>query len=293
MRLLNFYSGDDLRLGVVTKGGVLDVAKAVATLGAGPGAPVTETMSLLRGGSTAQADLDRYVQWAAPRAELLREENLRFAPAVPAPGKLFCIGLNYRTHAEESRLPLPPAPLLFSKFASALAAHGDDIPYPEGTAKVDYEVELVIVMGKRAVNVSEADALSYVAGYCTGNDVSARDLQFRTSQWLLGKSLPRFAPLGPYLVTADEVGNPQQLQLRTWIDDNPRQDWNTNDMIFSCAEIISYTSRYIPLEPGDVIMTGTPQGVADGYPDPKPWVQRGQTMTVEVEKLGRLVNKVV
>lgn len=156
---------------------------------------------------------------------------------------------------------------------------------------MDYEAELVIVMGRTARNVSREEAYKYVYGYCCGNDLSARDLQMRTQQWLLGKTCDKFAPVGPYLVTADEVGDPNQLAISCTVNGELRQSSNTADMIFKCDEIISYISQNFTLEPGDMIMTGTPEGVMLGYPpEQQVYLQAGDTITVEIEKLGRLTN---
>ena len=159
-------------------------------------------------------------------------------------------------------------------------------------SQFDYEVELCVAIGKTARNVSEADALSYVAGYCTANDLSVRDLQMRTSQWLLGKTSDKFFPIGPYLVTADEVGDPQTLRLTCTVNGETRQNSNTSDMVFSVAQLVSYCSTYFTLEAGDLITTGTPEGVAMGMPN-QPWLKKGDVVEVEVEKLGKLTNTMV
>ena len=186
-------------------------------------------------------------------------------------------------------MPIPNSPVVFSKFSNSLAAHNQEVVVPAVTEKLDYEVELVVVIGKTVVNVDPEQALSYVFGYCTGNDLSARDLQMRTSQWLLGKSLDGFAPLGPYLVTADEVADPNQLKLECRVNGQIRQSSNTRDMIFDCAELISYLSKHMTLNPGDVIYTGTPEGVILGYPaERQQWLKPGDEVVVEVEGLGQL-----
>jgi 2-keto-4-pentenoate hydratase/2-oxohepta-3-ene-1,7-dioic acid hydratase in catechol pathway len=223
---------------------------------------------------------------------LLDEGALQVGPCVPAPGKIVCVGLNYRRHAEETNAAIPETPVLFSKYNNSIAGQGDNVPMPPIAVQYDYEVELGVVIGREARNVSESDALSRVAGYFTANDVSVRDLQTRTSQWLLGKTLDKFFPIGPYLVSADEVPDPQALALRCWVNGDLRQNSNTSDMIFTVAQIISYASQYFPLEPGDVITTGTPEGVAMGRPD-KPWLKAGDVVEVEVEGLGRLHNTMV
>jgi len=208
------------------------------------------------------------------------------------PGKLICIGLNYRRHAQEVGAEFPKAPVVFSKFNNALAGHGGVLTLPPSdiTSKVDYETELVIVIGKRARDIAEADALSCVAGYCVGNDVSARDLQGANGgQWLLGKTLDGFAPIGPYFVSADQIADPNDLRLETWVNGEKRQDSRTSDFIFNCQQMISYLSRQFTLEPGDLIFTGTPQGVILGFPKEKRvWLKAGDVIESRIEKLGTL-----
>ena len=187
-------------------------------------------------------------------------------------------------------MDIPTSPIIFSKFNNALAAHNQKIPLPKNAEKIDYEAELVIVMGKEAVNVSKEDALSYVFGYTVGNDLSARDLQFRTSQWLLGKSCDSFAPIGPYLVTADEL-DPNSLDISCKVNGSLRQSANTKDMIFDCATIISDLSQHMTLKPGDIIFSGTPDGVILGYPEEKQeWLKSTDIVEISIENIGTLVN---
>ncbi|MCO6451405.1 MAG: fumarylacetoacetate hydrolase family protein [Caldilineales bacterium] len=272
MKLLNFKqnAADGFTLGVRLGNGVL---------------PLDVTIEAVLSGAAALPQIP-------DSPDLLPESDLTIGPPIPNPGKILCVGLNYRQHAAESGLAVPETPVLFSKFNNSVAAADEDIPLPAAAVQYDYEVELAVVMGKRARNVPVDEALNYVFGYMTANDLSARDLQTRTSQWLLGKTLDKFFPAGPYLVTADEVPNPQNLRLRTWLNDKLRQDSNTADMIFTVAEIISYASRYMTLEPGDVITTGTPQGVIMGMAE-KNWLKPGDVVTVEVEGLGQLTNTMV
>jgi len=223
----------------------------------------------------------------------LQEEKIEFGPCVPCPGKIICVGLNYRNHARESGLELPKVPVLFAKYSNALAAHGESIPLPGSAKKYDYEAELAVVIGSRARYVPEEDALKMVLGYCNANDVSERELQGITSQWLLGKSLDKFLPLGPYLLTADQAGDPQRWPVRCWLNGELRQDSNTADMIFSVAKLVSFISQYITLLPGDVISTGTPEGVILGKPQPRAWMKAGDTMVIEVGPLGKLSNRLV
>lgn len=291
MKLLNFQTGARVALGVRTEAGVLDVAAAGRVLGM---QVPEQTQAVIEGGKGAVEALQALVRAAAGQDSLfLKEESLKLAPCVPFPSKIVCVGLNYRRHAMESNMAIPTSPVLFSKFHNALTGSGSTVPLPAGAVQFDYEAELTIVMGRRARNVSVGDALGYVFGYCNANDLSARDLQFRTNQWLLGKTSDGFCPIGPYLVTADEVPNPNGLAIRSWAGGELRQNSNTADMIFSCTEIISYISRYMTLEPGDIILTGTPEGVVMGFPEERraqSWLKPGDTVTVEVEGLGRLVN---
>jgi len=242
--------------------------------------------------AACQAIMTRWQEDATPRQPfLLDESTLTLAPAVVNPGKILCVGLNYAKHAAESGMEAPKQPVLFSKFNNSLAAHGEDVPIGD-LEQVDYEAELAVVMGKHAKNVSVADALEYVFGYCNANDLSERKLQFVSGQWLVGKTLDKFMPLGPYLVTADAAGDPANMAVRGWLNGELRQDSNTNDLIFSVAECISYASHYMSLAPGDVISTGTPEGVILGMKD-KVWMKPGDTYSVEIGKLGTLTNKVV
>ncbi|WP_411502322.1 fumarylacetoacetate hydrolase family protein [Brevibacillus centrosporus] len=291
MITVSFYKQDGIALGVRTERGILDVQAAASRFTEWTEVPVT-IEALIDGGDKSRQLLDKLTDAAYQDESLfLQEEELELAPVVPKPSKIVCVGLNYRKHADECNLPYPTTPILFSKFANALAGHGEDVPLPKESEKIDYEAELAIVIGKRASNVTEEDALSYVYGYCSANDVSARDLQFATSQWLLGKTCDKFCPIGPYLVSADEVGDPDQLQIRTYVNGELRQNSSTSDMIFSCSQIISYISRHFPLLPGDVILTGTPEGVITGLPVEKQvWLKDQDVVSVEIEKLGRLTN---
>ena len=297
MILLTIRDGDDLRLGVKSARGVIDVAAALAALGQGDGQlPQTVEAAIAGGEATrsALADLVARAEAAdAAGSSWLRDEgSVTLGPAVPNPGKIVCVGLNYRKHAEETGAAIPSTPVLFSKFLNTVAAPDEDVPLTDAATQYDYEVELAVVMGDTAKNVSAADALNSVFGYATANDLSARDLQTRTSQWLLGKTMDKFMPIGPYLVTADEVPDPQKLAIRTWLNGELRQNSNTDDMIFPVAEIVSYISRHFTLEPGDVIITGTPEGVILGMAE-KRWMVPGDVVEVEVEGLGKLRNRMV
>lgn len=217
----------------------------------------------------------------------------RLGSIVATTPNFFCVGLNYARHARETGAEPPKEPILFSKASSALNGPNDDVMIPKDSEQTDWEVELGVVIGAHVEHVSEADALSVVAGYCTINDVSERHFQaHRGGQWIKGKSAPTFGPTGPWLVTADEVPDPQDLAVSLKIDGETMQNSNTNDMIFSVAEIISYMSRFMALQPGDLIATGTPEGVGLGM-NPKRFLKPGEVMTVEVAGLGVQTQKVV
>lgn len=209
-------------------------------------------------------------------------------PPTASSAKIICVGLNYRKHALESGMDLPTEPLLFSKFNNSLIGNASTLKIPIETKKLDYEAELAIIMGKRAKNVSPHEALNYIAGYSNSNDLSARDLQFKSSQWLIGKSMDGFLPLGPYLVTNEEIVDPNNLNITTSVNKEIRQSSNTSDMIFKCDEIISYISKYITLLPGDVIITGTPEGVVHGVNQDKGYLKKGDVVEVTIGNLGTL-----
>ena len=210
---------------------------------------------------------------------------------IPRPGKIVCVGLNYRDHAAEGGMDLPRAPLLFAKWPNTLIGHGDPIVLPPESAQVDYEAELGVVIGTKARRVSERDALDHVDGYLCLNDVSARDLQFADGQWTRGKSPDTFCPVGPRLVPRAEIDDPQALAIRCIVNGEALQDSSTAQMIFSVAEIIAYASQVITLEPGDLIATGTPAGVGV-FRDPKVLLQAGDEVSVEIEGLGTLTNPI-
>lgn len=218
------------------------------------------------------------------------EKQVDFSPCVFSPGKIVCVGLNYHGHAKETRATLQETPVLFSKFSDCVTGHRNSVTIPETVSRLDYEAELGIVIGKDTYHVKQENALEHVFGYFPANDVSARDLQFLNGQWLLGKTLPGFAPIGPFITTAEEVPDPNALHISLRLNDEIRQDSNTRDMIFHCDYIISYISQYFPLKPGDIILTGTPEGVVLGKPhEERVWLKPGDVTEVEIEKLGSLV----
>lgn len=215
-------------------------------------------------------------------------EGVRVGAPIARPGKVVCIGLNYRDHAAESGAEVPAEPVVFMKASNTVVGPYDEVLVPRASVKTDYEVELAVVIGRRARYLeSREEALAAVAGYAIANDVSEREFQLeRGGQWDKGKSCETFNPLGPWLVTADEVGDPQNLGLRLWVNGEQRQNGTTKDMIFDVAEIVRYLSRFMVLEPGDVINTGTPAGVAMGMPG-QPYLRAGDVMELEIDGLGR------
>lgn len=224
--------------------------------------------------------------------EFIPFQNVELDAPLRNPGKIVAIGLNYIDHASESKMELPKHPLVFTKYNSSITGPFDPIIIPSVlTKKVDYEVELAVIIGKKAKNISKENALDYVFGYTIINDVSARDIQFEDGQWVRGKSLDTFCPIGPFIVTADEIRDPQNLQLRCSINGNELQHASTKDMIFGVAELISILSNSFTFEPGDIISTGTPSGV--GFiRKPPVYLQNGDVMVTEIQQLGKLINKV-
>src|SRR5699024_5985720 len=291
MRLLHFKQNDKLKIGVQTSEGVLDVEKAAKELNV---VIPSSMQGLIEAGEEGKQTVESIIEKAKGNTALfLNEENVTYGPAAGSPEKIICVGLNYMPHIEESKMEIPTTPVLFSKFNNALAGHQQDVALPDVAKEYDYEAELVIVIGKAADNVSEEDALEHVYGYSVGNDLSARDLQMLTGQWLVGKTLNHFAPIGPHLVTADEVDS-SNLAISCNVNGEERQSSNTKNMIFTIPILISYISKHMTLQPGDVIFTGTPEGVILGYPEEEQvWLKSGDEVEVMIENVGVLKNKLV
>jgi acylpyruvate hydrolase len=248
-------------------------------------------IALLDAGSSALSQAAKAAETAMAGATLPLSA-VRLKAPILRPGKILCIGLNYTEHAAETHEALPEYPIVFAKYNNCVIGPHEAIVLPKISSKPDYEGELGVVIGRRAKNVAQPQALSYVAGYICFNDVSARDFQNRVSQWTTGKSFDTFAPMGPALVTADEVPDPQKLTIGTRIGDEVLQSSNTSYMIFSVAALIAYISSVMTLEPGDVIATGTPSGVGAGR-KPQRWLKPGDVVRIEIEHLGVLENPVV
>ncbi len=217
---------------------------------------------------------------------------MHLRPPVPHPAKVLGIGLNYAAHVAETGATRPEHQVWFNKQRTCVIGPGDAIGIPPVSAQVDYEGELAMVIGRRCRHVPAADAASVVAGFTVLNDVTVRDWQWRTPTWTLGKSFDTHGPTGPWLVTGDDVGDPHRLRLRTWVNDDLRQDASTDDMIFSCWEQVEYLSTVFTLEPGDIISTGTPAGVGMSF-DPPRWLVDGDVVRIEIERVGILENPVV
>lgn len=282
MKLKQIWKDDCITLGIETDAGLVDVSAEAARRGIE--APGTMLGAICAGGEGMAV-----LKELAEGAQCFMEGQP--APVVTGSDKILCIGLNYRQHAKECNLPLPPAPVLFNKFSNALAADRDSVYLDPAYREYDYEAELVAVIGKPARNVPEAEALDYVFGYTCGNDLSTRDLQFaRSNQWLLSKTFDGFAPIGPCVVTADSI-DPNDLAISSTVNGELRQNSRTSDMIFSLAQIIADLSKHFTLFPGDLIFTGTPQGVMHGYPaDKKNWLKPGDEVDITIEGIGTLHN---
>ena len=264
-------NGNEARAGLVENGEVLPLAGGNADL-----------LTRVREGIGEQS----------VGAEGVTLDDVKFHPPITRPGKIIAIGLNYSDHAAETGAEIPEKPIVFAKYPNTITGPGDPIRIPRITDKADYEAELAVVIGERARNVEAKNALDYVFGYMNANDVSSRDLQFSEGgQWTRSKSIDTFAPIGPYLVTKDEVEDPQNLSVKCTLNGEVMQDGNTEKMIFSVAEIISFLSTGMTLEPGDIILTGTPPGVGAAR-EPQVFLGDGDEVTIEIEGLGSLTNPV-
>src|SRR5262245_5629284 len=287
MTFATLRRADGFGLGLRTDRGVLDVKAAEADFRENAPTSITAVLN----GQGDVAALRRLVDKARASAQAARyfiaENQAQFGPCVTEPEKIVCIGLNYRAHAAETGNPVPKTPILFNKFNNALNYHGGTIAVSKVNAtQFDYEAELVIVLGRTAHKVSEADAVRYIFGYCTGNDFTARDLQRVSSQWMLGKTLDGSGVVGPWLVTSD-LADGDNLNIMLHVNGEKRQGSNTSDMVFNCKQLVSYCSTYITLKPGDIIFTGTPSGVISGYPkDKQVWLKPGDKIVTSIEKLG-------
>ncbi|MBR6209033.1 MAG: fumarylacetoacetate hydrolase family protein [Oscillospiraceae bacterium] len=275
MKLCNVIVGEETHLAVVTPRGVVDAAAAGCRL----------TMDeVIRG-----ADRSALATIAGDeRAPVLSQP--RFGNVVDTAGKLLCVGRNYAAHAVFANHDIPSSPMLFCKFSDSLAAEGAEVELPPWETGFDAEAELVVVIGKTAWNVSQDEAGDYIFGYTCGNDLSCRPAQRYSSQWLIGKTMPAFGPAGPWIVTADEFDPEAGVDVRGYVNGELRQEGNTRDMMFSCRYIVSYASRFLRLQPGDLIFTGTPAGTAMERKEERFFLHPGDTTAVEIQGIGTLHN---
>ncbi len=250
-----------------------------------------DLLSLIAGGADALDRVNRWVQ-GAPTRERFDPATVKLRAPIPKPPKIICIGLNYRDHAEESNMAIPEVPTVFSKYSTAVTGHMHPIVLPRSSVKPDYEAEFAVVIGRGGRHIPEARWREHVFGYTILNDVSARDYQMATSQWMIGKTFDTFAPMGPAIVTADEIEDPHNLDISLTLNGQVMQSSNTRNLIFDVPKLIAYLSSVFTLESGDIISTGTPGGVGFARKPPV-WLAAGDEVVVEVEGLGKLVNPVV
>ena len=295
MRLVTYLSNGKWTAGIAVEAKVVDSSAAIKATNIILDTDSISNRDIIQLTPEKQSQLEKAARTLASSnlssSDVFFIENVLLGPPIPDPDKIICLGLNYRRHAEETGLEIPEVPSLFAKYRNSLTGPTSPIILPSMSKEIDYEAELAVVIGKRCKNINRVQSLDYVAGYMAFNDVSARDLQFRTSQWLAGKALDTFAPCGPALVI-NEIDDPQSLDISTRVNGQTLQKANTSDMIFPIAEIISYISQWMTLEPGDLIATGTPEGV--GFKrNPPIFLRHDDVVEVEVEAIGTLSNRVV
>jgi 2-keto-4-pentenoate hydratase/2-oxohepta-3-ene-1,7-dioic acid hydratase in catechol pathway len=278
MKLVTFRHDNHVQPGVVLGHEVFGVGAA----------GFQSVLEIVEGGPDAL----KRVKTAIETAPAFQLASVKLLAPMPRPPKIICIGLNYRDHAIESKLEIPKIPVVFSKYPSVTIGPGDSIVLPKNSVKPDYEAELAVVIGKNGRHVSAENWHEYVFGYMCLNDVSARDFQMATSQWMIGKTFDTFAPMGPSIVTADEIADPHALDISLDINGETLQKSNTRELIFRIPDLIAYLSSVFTLEPGDIISTGTPSGVGFSYHPPR-WLKPGDNVTVTIEGIGKLTNPCV
>jgi 2-keto-4-pentenoate hydratase/2-oxohepta-3-ene-1,7-dioic acid hydratase in catechol pathway len=272
MRLVSFSTGDGgIRPGALRGGDVIDLSAA----------GYADSLAVIADGITSP-----------PAGREFPLDQVKIHAPLANPPRIFAIGLNYRDHAAESKMPLPPVPVIFFKLHTSIIGPGEPIVIPQATTQPDYEAEMAFVIGKGGYRIPASAWREHVYGFTIANDVSARDVQFATSQWSMAKSFNTFCPLGPAIVTADEIADPHQLAISLEIDGETLQSSNTRELIFGVPALVEYISSIAPVLPGDVVSTGTPGGVGLGR-TPKRWLKAGETVTVKVERLGSLTNSVI
>jgi acylpyruvate hydrolase len=292
MRVVRYEGSDRVaRLGALTDSGVIDL-KAAARAAGIPTEVFADITSFLSAGEAGVRDAVKLIQ-GVPKTAITPAENVVLRAPLPKPGKIIAVGLNYRDHSMEAGAKeLPKTPIIFAKFTTSICGPGDSIVIPVGDPQVDYEAELAVVIGRKAKGIAATNALQYVAGYMPLNDVSARVWQFGDKQWVRGKSCDTFCPIGPHLTTRDEVPDPHSLAIFARVDGVTLQDSNTSKMIFRIPELLEFISASITLEPGDIIATGTPEGVGV-FRTPPIFLKPGDVVEIEIQNLGVLRNPVV
>ena len=284
MRLVTFTHQGQRRLGARSGDSIIDLSAA------DPSIP-SAMKEFLEAGDSAVSRAQAVINSGT---HAISATDVTIHAPIDNPEKIICIGLNYADHAAESGMPIPDEPIVFSKYASSIVGPDENIVAPSASSQVDYEVELVVVIGKRGRNISEDDALDHVAGYMVGHDVSARDYQLEKpgAQWMMGKTFDTFAPIGPDLVTTDDVPDPHNLGIRCILNGETVQDSNTSQLIFGVPKLVAYLAHVFTLTPGDLIFTGTPPGVGMGR-EPQLWLKQGDQVICEIDGLGRLENPVI
>ncbi len=282
MKLATFMSPGEIALpGVIVGERILSLQPA----------GYLSTLEVIAGGAAARASIEGYLKRTPPGAWKPLEKVALLAP-IPKPGKLICVGLNYKDHAAEAKMEIPAVPTIFSKFTNTVTGPLAPVILPKNTKKPDYEAEFAFVIGVGGRHIAAAEWREHVYGYVCLNDVSARDFQLATSQWLMGKTFDTFAPMGPWITTADEIEDPHNLSIRMEINGEVMQDSNTKELIFGIPALIEFLSSVMTLEPGDVVTTGTPAGVGFSKKPPR-WLRDGDEMVVRIQGLGELRNPVV
>jgi 2-keto-4-pentenoate hydratase/2-oxohepta-3-ene-1,7-dioic acid hydratase in catechol pathway len=286
MRLVTFRTGDEPHAGVL-----IDDTRAVHLHAADPEIP-DSVRAILAGGESTLARVRAAVEAPAAQHTVTISDDHPLDAPVPDATKMMAIGLNYRAHAEEVGLPIPERPIVFAKWPNTIVATGQPVIVPAISHRVDWEGELCVVIGRRGRHIPASEALDYVGGYMNSNDVSVRDWQAHAATWTMGKNFDTHTPLGPWLLTTDEAPDPSAFQLRTYVNDVLKQDSSTSDLIFDVPALIEYLSTAMTLEPGDLILTGTPSGVGQSR-NPREWLKPGDTVRVEITGLGSLENPLV
>jgi 2-keto-4-pentenoate hydratase/2-oxohepta-3-ene-1,7-dioic acid hydratase in catechol pathway len=297
MKLLTYYVKNEKKIGVLENDLVYCLAELAELYNAERNESVTiewKMLSLIEKNETAIHNIWDWVQTNPKLAasSAIPVQEVRIAAPISNPGKVVCVGNNYMDHCIEQNVEPPKKPMIFSKWATCIIGDGEDIVLPPESEQVDYEAELAVVIGKGGKNISEEEAFDHVFGYTILNDVSARDIQFEDVQWVRGKSFDTFAPLGPVIVTKDEIEDPHNLDIRLEVNGEPLQDSNTKHLIFNIPHIISYLSKGFTFQPGDIIATGTPHGVGV-FRNPQIFLQPGDSCKIEIQSIGVLENKVI